>query len=155
MPDIAYDKIFSMDASMLQFVWTVASTISLMVFVFTLVSSSHAAGRARLFRLFHPPLTPAPSTLQRRLLGIKTPVIPRLYVFFLFLFFSISFFKSFTEILSWVPKDFGRYDEDGFFISNVETWAVPFCVLAAAWVISVCVEHARQWGCEARDAPDF
>jgi hypothetical protein len=140
---------------MLQVVWAIVSTVSFVVFVFTLVSSSHAAGRARLFGLFHPLLAPAPSPLQRRLLGIKTPVIPRLYVFFLFLFFSISFFKSFTEIFSWVPKDFGRYDEDGFFISNVETLAVPFCVLAAVWMISVCSEHARQWGCEDRDAPDL
>ena len=141
-----------MSTTFFQVTWTILSTLSLAVFIFTLVWSTYPKGRARLVRLTRPFFEhPIPRPLQSRFLWIQRPSIPRVFIFLLFVYFSISFYHAFISILSWVPEEFGKYDEDGFFYNNVETWAGPFGLFAGLWAVSGMIELAYRYALSQLD----
>jgi hypothetical protein len=74
-----------------------------------------------------------------------------MFIFLLFVFFSISFFHAFIAILYWVPEQFGRYDEDGVYYNNVALWAGPFGLFTSLWAVSGVIELARTYALNQLD----
>jgi len=141
-----------MSTTFFQVTWAIVSTLSLVAFVCTVVWSAYPKGRARLVQLTRPFFErPLPRSLQSRFLWIQRQSIPRAFIFFLFVFFSISFFHAFITTLHWIPEDFRRYDGDGVFYNNVETLAGVFGLFTGLWAVSGIIEFAYSYALSTRD----
>lgn len=124
-------------------VWPVLSTLSLVVFITTVGCMLTFQGKFFLTRVFRPAF---PKELPRELAAeypkIDPLIIPLLYRSLLCLFFMISLYHSFVNILGWVPSHIGHFDEDGLFMNEVKYWAFPFSVAGGLWLYACLIELA-------------